>query len=881
MDFNRFSRQISALGSNTCSSISQLKVGILYTRSIGWEAAKCLALMGVHSIYILDLSKTLEETKGLNPAIPELYKSLTIGFHSVESIKIINPAVNVFEAVDLSMFKLVDVILITSFPGTTTLDNLIKTHIKNTPFIFAHTSGFCGFISTHFNNHTIINPSSEKPFQSRLQLSSIGWTPVEPFSDSLDDSIVHIYINNELTKSIESPSSLIFPHEMFSSDSINSIKIVKKPITFKFPTINQMMDSLDDCQVLSSNLRQNKKLKFYKNFLHNSFYGKPIFNTDEEIIDYQNFSFEFYPIGALLGGIMASEAIKITGQLTPIQNGIFFDYTEIDINNDKLLGGRRSGHWRHINNLLSKDIIHKIRNSKLFLVGAGALGCEHIKNLAMIDACSGRGASVSIVDMDTIAVSNLSRQFLYNDDDVGRYKTEVLKEKIENINPGIIIQDFRETLGVSSEKIFNREFWESIDFVINGLDNIETRLYVDEKCQIFRKPLFECGTMGNKLNVQTIIPYQTATYSEIKDIEQSEIPFCTIRNFPYKVEHCVEWSMQLYNKLFVEDFIVKNKLIWLDSSLSIKERTRLFSQYLIQKIHEEIVEPIQEIQKNHPKTDETFWSGNRRYPELPSIQKLMESCFNHYSSFIPELNKCKINWAIMEYNLSQYTKSVSDTESIEPIERTEIEFSVVQFEKDNYESMDIIHQLTNFRCLTYKIPLVDFEEICSLAWRIVPALATTTTVASALTILEWIKHLANEKTPCDWNVNLDMSFILNFNSNKPKSIYTGMTSDEYPEPLIVYGDYFNGWTQLKIDIRKEGIRNTAELVQYIKNEFIMDDEYNIISLIENQNVVWIEGKSYSFDKKWSDRKEYKKIEIIAESLDGKPIMFPRLIVINW
>ena len=57
-------------------------------------------------------------------------------------------------------------------------------------------------------------------------------------------------------------------------------------------------------------------------------------------------------------------------------------------------------------------------------------------------------------------------------------------------------------MGPDTEAFFDEDFWESLDCVVNALDNVEARLYVDSKCVDFARPLLESGTLGTKGNTQ-------------------------------------------------------------------------------------------------------------------------------------------------------------------------------------------------------------------------------------------------------------------------------------------------------------------------------------------------------------------------------------------
>jgi len=107
-------------------------------------------------------------------------------------------------------------------------------------------------------------------------------------------------------------------------------------------------------------------------------------------------------------------------------------------------------------------------------------------------------------------------------------------------------------VGKDTEDVFNDDFWESLDFVVNAVDNINARLYVDSRCVWYQKPLLESGTLGTKANSQMIVPHKTQCYGDTRDPPEEAIAFCTLRNFPNQIEHCIEWSRDKFNELFVD-----------------------------------------------------------------------------------------------------------------------------------------------------------------------------------------------------------------------------------------------------------------------------------------------------------------------------------------
>ena len=65
-----------------------------------------------------------------------------------------------------------------------------------------------------------------------------------------------------------------------------------------------------------------------------------------------------------------------------------------------------------------------------------------------------------------------------------------------------------------NENIFNDEFWDNLDFVISAVDNVEARLYLDEKCIFHLKPFINAGTMGINADQQVYLPFKTMTYHD-------------------------------------------------------------------------------------------------------------------------------------------------------------------------------------------------------------------------------------------------------------------------------------------------------------------------------------------------------------------------------
>ncbi len=122
----------------------------------------------------------------------------------------------------------------------------------------------------------------------------------------------------------------------------------------------------------------------------------------------------------------------------------------------------------------------KIIESKILVIGAGGLGCP------VIDYLSRAGAgNIGIVDNDKVNISNIHRQSLYNSKDLGKFKVNVVKQKIKLINPKVKIKAFNVRIEEKNiEKIF-----KSYDLIVDGSDNFKTKFLLNKYCLKHKKIL--------------------------------------------------------------------------------------------------------------------------------------------------------------------------------------------------------------------------------------------------------------------------------------------------------------------------------------------------------------------------------------------------------
>jgi len=122
----------------------------------------------------------------------------------------------------------------------------------------------------------------------------------------------------------------------------------------------------------------------------------------------------------------------------------------------------------------------KICSSKVLIVGAGGLGCP------IADYLSRAGVgTIGIADFDKINLSNIHRQNLYNLKDIGKYKVDIVKEKIKSINPFTKIKTYKKKI---TNKNLNNVI-KSFDIIVDGSDNFKTKFLLNKYSIKYKKNL--------------------------------------------------------------------------------------------------------------------------------------------------------------------------------------------------------------------------------------------------------------------------------------------------------------------------------------------------------------------------------------------------------
>lgn len=162
----------------------------------------------------------------------------------------------------------------------------------------------------------------------------------------------------------------------------------------------------------------------------------------------------------------------------------------------------------------------KIKNASVCIIGVGGLGNPITSRLAAMGI-----GKMRIIDRDVIELSNLHRQTMFNDSDIGKVKVEAAKNKLKNINPSMLIEAF----SISINDYNAIDAIGGCDVVIDALDSVNARYSINKACIKSNIPFITGAAVGTSGQCFTIIPKKTPCYyCMFPSLDENSMPTCSI-----------------------------------------------------------------------------------------------------------------------------------------------------------------------------------------------------------------------------------------------------------------------------------------------------------------------------------------------------------------
>mgnify|MGYP001206499454 CR=1 FL=1 len=396
---------------------------------------------------------------------------------------------------------------------------------------------------------------------------------------------------------------------------------------------------------------------------------------------------------------------------------------------------------KDLKTVFGKEGTTKLQNAKVLMVGSGGIGCELLKNLVLLGY-----REIHVVDMDTIDLSNLNRQFLFRFRDIKKFKSEVACAAVSefafaNFSTKLVAY----TENIMNFKLFDIAWFEQFDVIMNALDNLEARRYINKLCQYVRKPLFETGTSGFDGFAMPMLSKTTECFDCTSKETPKTYPVCTIRSTPSQPVHCVVWAKGFLFQELLGD--IQEDTPDQDYGTDDQEEIqRIKSQQ--NELHELVLMISDPSYKNldevvEKTVNKVFVDDIKKLLAIDSLWKtrtppraLDLSSVDFKIVEVEGLDKNK-EWSLSE-NINQFIVSLKKL-----ITRKRLNNNAgLEFDKDDNDALLFLASAANIRSEIFSISTKTVFDIKQIAGNIIPAIATTNAIIASFSTLNSLKLVA-------------------------------------------------------------------------------------------------------------------------------------------
>ncbi|KAJ2613070.1 E1 ubiquitin-activating protein uba2 [Coemansia sp. RSA 1365] len=420
---------------------------------------------------------------------------------------------------------------------------------------------------------------------------------------------------------------------------------------------------------------------------------------------------------------------------------------------------------RQLARIFGEETATRVSSARLLVVGAGGIGCELLKDLSMTGF-----QHIHAIDLDTIDLSNLNRQFLFQRKHIKRPKAEVAIKAIKEFNSGI---DATATQANIKEPDYDVDWFSGFDLVLNALDNLDARRHVNTMCLAAHVPLIESGTAGYLGQVTVISGGKTECFEcQPKAAERKTYPVCTIRSTPSAPIHCIVWAKDyLFAQLFGErvdeaeddqGMDAEEKAENMEELKQLREESRAlsrlteamgtsgFPKVVFEKVFTEDIGRLLSMKD--------MWEHRRPPTKLDfvALQKQVSAEFDPAhpddQSILPVEDSC----ALFVYAANRLADRILD-------QQKQGGQRFLSFDKDDEDALNFVAATANLRSQAFGIEQKSIFAIKAMAGNIIPAIATTNAIVAGMMVMQAIMVLSQRMAECH-------TAYVSYNSKRARSI---------------------------------------------------------------------------------------------------------------
>eukprot|EP00835_Amoeboradix_gromovi_P006809 NODE_896_length_3330_cov_0.347570.p1 type:complete len:477 gc:universal NODE_896_length_3330_cov_0.347570:194-1624(+) len=463
--------------------------------------------------------------------------------------------------------------------------------------------------------------------------------------------------------------------------------------------------------------------------------------------------------------------------------------------------------------------------TKVLICGVGGIGCELLKTI-IYDKYD-----ITVVDLDTIDISNLNRQLLFDTSHVGKPKALIAQQVIRKLYKINIDAYFKNLFDMDAS------FFAKFDLIFNCLDNYQARYHISLLSKGLHKPLIDVGSGGYNGQVMTIGAeldgYECFGCTEMPKNET--FPVCTIRSNPSKFIHVITWTKEyLFQQLFgeendleippeasAEDGAILNQQKLAFTSLRKDISSENYCNLVFEKLFISDVESICELKKKWDSTPPRTIDKNV-LSSKSSERPITDPVDLRYAAFLFKSNLIKLQKRFLKHS------------------------SPIVFNKDDNETLLFLSACSNLRAYCFHIPFVDTFTIKAMAGKIVPIVATTNAIVAGIAAIKAKRMLSI--------TGYDLVKKGTSGTQLTQFLNTQMPTESAANCLICHADYaqltFNTYTTIS-DLVTELLKlKNIEIEIYSGQFLVYDIEFTdnlnrkLIDFYAKEHVVTVDFDGY-------------------------------------